>query len=177
MSVLAWKCVLFSRPENGCWMPVEPQDSTRFQPTSPPETTKAAELNSAAFRFARAWSGSCLGLELHRQLDFGLPLLRCHGEVRLCRDNPKGRCPVVERLKSRSNGRVCESGGRLLVLRHRKDACGDHLVPAARFAEHRDQRAKGPVGMVEMGFVDSDQLPGEALSKQMHLLVARAFEG
>lgn len=68
---------------------------------------------------------------------------------------------MVERLKSRSNGRVCESGGRLLVLRHRKDACGDHLVPAARFAEHRDQRAKGPVGMVEMGFVDRDQLPGD----------------
>ena len=34
-----------------------------------------------------------------------------------------------------------------------------NLVPAARFAEHRDQRAKGPMGMVEMGIVDSDQLP------------------
>lgn len=43
----------------------------------------------------------------------------------------------MERLKSRSNGRVCESGSRLLVLRHRKDACGDHLVrDASRLARH-----------------------------------------
>ena len=80
MSVLAWKWALFRRCQNGCWMPVEPQVSTQIQPISPPETTKAAELNSAAFRFARAWRGCCLGLEFDRQLDLGLPLLRSHGD-------------------------------------------------------------------------------------------------
>ena len=66
----------------------------------------------------------------------------------------------MERFEGIGNGWIHECGCSLVILRCREHICGDLFMPTTRFTKHGNQRPERPVSMVEMSFVDRNQLPG-----------------
>lgn len=81
----------------------------------------------------------------------------------------------MERFEGIGNGWIHECGCSLVILRGREHTRGDLIMPTTRLAEHGDQRSERPVSMVEMSFVDRNQLPGNVTRNPL-LIVPMQFE-